>query len=81
MGVVEVERQSPAEVSQASKEIIDPHDAATIDVLNWLANNDYIADSIQPKPGQLVKLFGSILLADGRLMKAASGSRERVRRK
>jgi hypothetical protein len=73
IGVFSAERQAPEEKSEGLKEVIDPHDTATIDVLEWLAQNEYITDIIEDAPkGHLVKLCGSLLLADRRLAIAAA---------
>jgi len=73
--VLSAERQGPTEISESSKEVIDPHDAATIDVLQWLSENDFIVDDVEEaKQGHLVKLCGSLLLVDRLLAVATAKS-------
>ncbi|MBV9762599.1 MAG: hypothetical protein JO340_18710 [Acidobacteriaceae bacterium] len=72
-GLLSVERQAPTEISEGLKEVIDPQDTATIDVLQWLAENEYIANSVaDAKQGQFIRLHGNLLLVDRRLMVAAA---------
>jgi hypothetical protein len=75
VGALSGERRSPDEVAETAKQVIDPHDTATIDVLQWLAQNDYIAESAEAaREGHFVRLHGSLILADSRLLLATAKS-------